>query len=84
MESTQAKAGGGDVACSDWHGVQPRTMTAVFHFVQEVQQTKVHWVSGGGGVRRGLNTHTITHMLSSCCSGGTTFAWRTLQVTVSS
>ena len=43
------RGGRGDVACSDWHGVQPRTMTAVFHFVQEVQQTKVHWVSGGGG-----------------------------------
>ena len=83
MESTQAKAGGrGDVACSDWHGVQPHTMTAVFHFVQEVQQTKVHWVSGGGrGVRR---EHAITPLVSSCCSGGTTFAWRTLQVTVSS
>ena len=54
------------MACSDWHGVQPRTMTAVFHFVQEVQQTKVHWVSGGGGgggKERAEHIHHHTHAL---------------------
>ena len=71
-----------DTACTDcW---------AVFLFVQEVQQAKVHWVSGKirdscvcAQAHTHTHTHTHTHAPSSC-SGGTTFGWRTLQVTVSS
>ena len=65
-----------DTVCTD--------CCAVIHFVQEVQQTKVHWVSVGmvGAAHRG--TSIYARACPSHCSGGTTFGWRTLQVTVSS
>ena len=43
-------------------------LLCLYHFVQEVQQAKVHWVSGRGrGPRTQTHTYTHAHMYSPPC-----------------